>query len=236
MDEPPIKIWVREANKWKYADEWPLPGTKWTNYYLATSNLIKENAPTTEEAPDSFTHKPVLPLTMLRSPIDPMPDYLSYTTEALNQDTEVIGPIALYLYASISGDDADFIVKVKDVSPDGAEFVLTRGWLKASHREIDKERSKPWQPYHPHTRALPVAPGEINEYGIEIRPISNLFRKGHKIKLEICGCDYPLDPVDLTLSWPLFSHLSYDKEVSYKIYHSPRYPSRLFFPIIPREL
>lgn len=123
------------------------------------------------------------------------------------------------------------IVKVKDVSPDGSEFVLSRGWLKASHRELDEEKSQLWQPYHPHTSAVPVIPGEINQYAIEIRPIANLFRKGHKIKLEIWGCDYPSDPVDLTLSWPLWSHLSYDKEVAYKIYHGTKHPSRLILPI-----
>ena len=234
MDEPPIKIWVTEANMWKYADEWPLPETKWTNYYLSSTNLNNENPPATEEAPDSFTHKPVMPLTRLSSPLDPMPDYLSYTTEVLKEDTEVIGHIALYLFASISGDDADFIVKVKDVRPDGSESTLTRGWLKASHRELDMERSKPWQPYHPHRRAEPVAPGEICEYALAIQPISNLFRKGHRIKLEIWGFDYPSDPVDLTLSWPVWSHLSYEKAVSYKIYHSPKYPSRLLLPIIPK--
>ncbi len=191
--------------------------------------------PPAGESPDSFTHKPVLPVVRLSSPIDPMPDYLAYTTEPLKEDTEIIGHIVLTLFASISGDDADFIVKIKDVSPDGSEFVLSRGWLKASHRELDQHRSKPWQPYHPHTSARPVAPGEINEYAIEIRPVSNLFRKGHKLKLEIWGCDYPSDPVDLTLSWPIWSHLSYEKEVSYKIHHSPEYPSRILLPMIPRR-
>jgi predicted acyl esterase len=114
---------------------------------------------------------------------------------------------------------------------DGYELVLSRGWLKASHRELDEEKSQLWQPYHPHTSAVPVIPGEINQYAIEIRPIANLFRKGHKIKLEIWGCDYPSDPVDLTLSWPLWSHLSYDKEVAYKIYHGTKHPSRLILPI-----
>jgi len=232
MDEPPIKAWVRGANDWKYSDEWPLAETKWTNYYLRTNNILQEIPLATEETPDSFNHKPVLPLTRSSFPLDPMPEYLLYTTEALNQDTEVIGPIALYLYASISSDDADFIVKLKDVSPDGTEFVLSRGWLKASHREIDPERSKPWQPFHPHTSATPVIPGDINEYAIEIRPIANLFRKGHKIKLEIWSCDYPSDKFDATLSWPMWSHLSYEKETSYKIYHSQQYPSRLVLPLI----
>ena len=170
-----------------------------------------------------------------RVPLDPMPEYLSYTTEILKRDMEVIGPIALYLYAAINSEDADFIVKLKDVSPDGSEFVLTRGWLKASHREVDKKKSKPWHPYHPHINAVPVKPGEINEYAIEIRPISNLFRKGHRIKLEIWSCDYPSDPVDRTLDWPGWSHLSYDKETSYKVYHNQKYPSHLVLPIISEE-
>jgi putative CocE/NonD family hydrolase len=232
MDGPPIKIWVRGANDWKFSNDWPLPETKWVNYYLRIQNELRENPPAEGETPDSFTHKPVFPITGRGRPLDPLPSYLSYTTDALREDLEIIGPIALYLHASVSGDDADFIVKLKDVSPDGSEFVLTRGWLKASHRELDKEKSKPWQPFHPHTGAKPVIPGEINEYAIEIRPISNLFRKGHKIKLEIWGCDYPADPVDMTLSWPHFSHISLDKEVSYKIYHGPQFQSRLVLPII----
>lgn len=142
MDEPPVKIWVREANEWKYSSDWPLPETKYTDYYLRSNNLVEESPPSTEEAADSFKHKPVFPVTMGGTPLDPMPEYLSYATEPLNQDTEVIGHMALYLYASIATADADFIVKVKDVSPDGTEFVLSRGWLKASHREVDKEKSK----------------------------------------------------------------------------------------------
>ncbi len=162
-----------------------------------------------------------------------MPEYLIYTSEPLKQDTEIIGPIALYLYAAISSDDADFIVKLKDVSPDGSEFVLTRGLLRASHRALDEKKSKPWQPYHLHTSATSIVPGEINEYAIEIRPIANLFKKGHQIKLEIWGCDYPADRLDISLSWPIFSHVSYDKPTSYKIYHTPEYPSHLVLPIIP---
>lgn len=235
MDEPPIKIWLRGANKWTYGQDWPLTETKWTTYYLAANRSLTEGSvPSTEELVDSFNHKPVLPLIM-SPPMDPVPEYLSYTTEAFNEDTQIIGPMALYLYASITSDDADFIVKVKDTSPDGTESVLSRGWLKASHREVDKARSKPWEPYHPHTRAIPVIPGEVNEYAIDIRAIANLFRKGHRIKIEIWSCDFPIDPVDLTLSWPLWSHLSYDKEVSYKIYHGQKYPSRLLLPVIPRE-
>lgn len=237
MDEPPIKLWVRGAEEWRYEHEWPLPATKWMKYYLGADNSLKrEAAPTTEESPDSFNYQPIMPVITDIAPLEPFkPEYLAYTTEAFTKDTLVIGPIALYLYASISSDDASWIVKLKDVSPDGTEFVLTRGWLKASHRELDKDKSQPWQPYHPHTRSIPVVPGEINEYAIDIRPIGTLFKAGHKIKLEIWGCDYPLpeDGKDLTLNYPMFSHLPNPKETVHTIYHTPQYPSYILLPVIP---
>ncbi len=59
MDEPPVKIWVREAEKWKYGQEWPLAETKWTDYYLGANNHLMEKTPIKEEEPDSFNHKPV---------------------------------------------------------------------------------------------------------------------------------------------------------------------------------
>lgn len=65
-------------------------GMVWTNFYLRANSLLEESPPTTEETPDGFNHKPVLPLMAARFPLDPMPEYLTYTTKALNQDTEVI--------------------------------------------------------------------------------------------------------------------------------------------------
>ena len=98
--------------------------------------------------------------------MDPVPQHVEYLSAPMTEDVEVVGPVALYLYASIAGEDADFIVKLMDIAPDGSAFVLSRGWLKASHRELDLEKTKPWQPYHPHSRAVPVTPGEVNEWPV----------------------------------------------------------------------
>ena len=236
MDEPPVKVWVRQAEEWRYGHEWPLAETRWKTYYLGSGDSLKiEAGNRPEEEPDTIHYKPVLPLVFARFPLDPRPEYLTYSTEPMVEDTEMVGPISLLLYASIATDDADFIVKVKDIGPDGSEFVLSRGWLKASHRALDETRSRPWQPYHPHTEAIPVTPGEINEYAIEIRPIANLFRKGHCLTIEIWPCDYPMEQPDFTLLWPFWGHLPYDRETTYKIFHDARYPSRLLLPIIPRQ-
>jgi len=232
MDEPPISIWVTVANEWRYYNEWPPKNAKWTKYYLRANNLLTETPSTSEESPDSFDYKPLFPVITNTYPMDPPPKYLEYTTETLTKDTEIVGPIGLYLFASISSDDADWIVKVKDVRPDGSEFVLTRGWLKASHRELDKDKSKPWQPYHPHTRSVPVVPGEVNEYAIDVRPIAYLFKAGHKIRLEVWGCDYPMrkDGMDMTLAWPVWSHLPNPKETIHTIHHTPKFPSYILLP------
>ncbi|MFH1651245.1 MAG: CocE/NonD family hydrolase [Chloroflexota bacterium] len=235
MDGPAIKIWVRGAEHWRSGEEWPFPETQWRKLYLRAENALSTTPPEKEEAPDTFRHKPVLPIMDAPMWLDPKPESLSFTTAPLEEDMEMVGQAALYLHAAIATEDAHFIIKLKDVSPDGSEFVLTRGWLKASHRELDKEKSKPWQPYHPHTRAVPVKPGEINEYAIEIRPFANLFRKGHRIKLEIWSCDYPADKMDLTLSWPGWSHLSYDKETTYHVHHSPQHASYLVLPLMPAK-
>ena len=236
MDEPPIKIWVRGSEAWRCGEQWPLVETKWTDFYLhRDKKLIGNRKPESEEPPDIFRHQPTRPMVLTPFFLDPVPEHLEYTTEAMTQDMEVVGPVALYLHASVATEDAHFIVKLMDIGPDGSAFVLSRGWLKASHKELDEEKSKPWRPYHPHTRAIPVEPGEVNEYAIEIRPIANLFRTGHRIKLEIWSCDYPAEPFDMTLLYPLWSHLSYEKETSYKIFHTARFPSRLVLPLMPKR-
>jgi putative CocE/NonD family hydrolase len=232
MNEPPISIWVTEANEWRHFDEWPPKNARWMKYYLRANNLLAEAGPASDESSDSFDYEPLFPVVTNIYPMNPPPKYLEYTTEALTKDIEIVGPIALYLYASISSDDANWIVKLKDVRPDGSEFVVSRGWLKASHRELDKDKSKPWQPYHPHRRSVPVVPGEINEYAIDIRPIAYLFKAGHKIKLEVWGCDYPMqkDGLDMTLAWPVWSHLPNPKETVHTIHHTSKHASHILLP------
>ena len=233
-EEKPIKIWVKNANTWRYGDQWPLRETEWTEFFLGSGTLEEREASGAGEGAEEFHYQPVFPFIMNPYPMNPLPQFVSYSTPPLEQDMEVVGPIALHLFSSLDGPDGDFIVKLKDVGPDGKATVLSRGWLKASHREVDEAKSKPWQPWHPHTRAIPVTPGEVNEYRIELRPIGNVFEKGHVITLEIWPVDYPYEPLDLTLLWPLWSHIPYSKEVSYKVLHGPKYPSRLLLPVVAR--
>ena len=136
------------------------------------------------------------------------------------------GPVALYLHAALDRADATWVVSINDVAPDGSTRLVSRGWLRASHRAIDKERSKPFRPYHPHTESIPVEPGKIYEYAVAIRETSNVFESGHRIELIIKGQDAPSED-------PIWYHLCNIKETKHTIYHNRDQMSHLLIPVIP---
>ena len=140
---------------------------------------------------------------------------------------EVTGPIALYFYAALDQPEATWCVSLHDVPPDGPARLISKGWLRASHRAIDAKRSKPYQPFHPHTEATPVEPGKIYEYAIDIRETSNVFKASHRIELLIRGQDSVLDD-------PIWFHLCNNRATRHTIYHSPDYTSYVLLPMIPR--
>jgi uncharacterized protein len=230
MDEPPIRLFVMGANKWRHEREWPLGRTQWTTYYLhSRERLLPEpgiynQEPAVYAEPDCFLHQSPAVTSEIQS--------LKYLTSPLPADTEVTGPIVLNLYASIDMDDTSWIVSLKDVGPDGSEVLLTQGWLKASHRDVDEERSTAWMPFHPHTHPRPVVPGEINEYRISIQPTSNVFKAGHRIKLEITSSDYKGAYMHMETH---FYHLPSSKTTLHRVYHDRKYRSHLVLPIIPDD-
>jgi putative CocE/NonD family hydrolase len=175
---------------------------------------------------------------------------LRYLTDPLPQDLLVAGPIALTLFASIDQTDTNWIVILKDVGPDGSvrsaregerevpgnlpERELTRGWLKASHRALDPNRSLPWKPWHYLTREAQkaVVPGEVTEYRIEIMATANLFRAEHRICLEITSLDLPTGVSGATNVEYIPYHVCSSRTVVHRIFHDPTYPSHLLLPIV----
>jgi putative CocE/NonD family hydrolase len=235
MDEPPVKVWVRGREAYRHAEDWPPAEADWTRVYLrAGGRLTPDTPPAGDEDPAVLDYEPALPA-IGGQPLSPPPGHLDYLTDPFDRDVEVVGPMVLHLHASLSGDNGDFIVSVKDVDPAGAEVPLTRGWLRASHREVDPARSLPWRPFHPHTDATPVVPGQRYEFAIELRPLANLFKRGHRMKLEIWPCDHPSpDPAayDWTQFWGFIHHIPYGKPVSYSIHHTPDAASHLLVPVM----
>jgi predicted acyl esterase len=117
-------------------------------------------------------------------------------------------------------------LKVKDIDVGGAERCVAEGWLKASHYELDEEKSKPYAPYHPHTRSLPIEPGRVILYASDISMTSNVFLMGHKIRLEISAQDQE------QALWYLLPHMAH---VTHTIYSTGGKPSYLLLPVIPRD-
>ena len=145
------------------------------------------------------------------------------------EHTEVIGPITLTLYASTTDDEILWFISLLDVDPTGEEKLLTRGWLRGSQRALDQEHSKPWEPFHLHTKKEPLEPGEIYEFNIGIGPTANLFKEGHRIGLRIkCVDDEEPKTALETLST---GHVWRDRPSMVTVYHNADYPSCLILPI-----
>jgi len=216
MDEPAVRLFIMGTNEWKEAQEWPLPETKWTPFYLHENGLLSEHEYWPNEGSDSFQDSPW------------MRGSLKYCTPPMVENTEVVGPITLKLYASTTDTDIVWLVSLLEIDPDGNERMLTRGWLRGSHNEIDVERSKPWEPFHPHNESKALIPCKICEFDISLVATGNLFKAGFRIGLEIsCGDGEPKNPLEMQA----FGNLLRQSVSRITVYRNADYPSCLLLPI-----
>jgi predicted acyl esterase len=167
---------------------------------------------------------------------DPARRVLTFVTSVLEKDLEIAGPIKLVLYASSTRNDTDFIVKVSEQHPQSPEDrgkglnptfqVVTKGWLRASHRALDPKHSAEMEPYHTHADPQPLNPGEVYELEISVEPNAYRFRQGSRIRLELVNGDSPITDV-------LWTHYYQPNKIGQDtIHHSARYPSRLILPVM----
>lgn len=225
MEGPPIQLYIHGDEHWRSEHEWPLARTAWRELYLGgpTNGL----AGTLSEAAGveqvrEYTFDPVA-----REALDGEPR-LVYRTEPLERELELTGPLALYLQAATSATDVDWVVSVADEAPDGQVRELSNGWLRASHRAIDPARSTPARPYHPHLAAEPIEPGVVYEYPIEIWPMCNVFKSGHRLRLEVANADSIRKGHGRR-------HATIPIRATNTVCEGGRTPSRLLVPVIPRE-
>lgn len=166
---------------------------------------------------------------------DPARRVLTFTSQALEEKLEIAGPIKLVLYASSSGADTDFFIKLTDQFPQATEErnkglnpsaeIVTRGWLRASHRQLDTRLSTEMVPHHTHAVPQPIEPNKIYAFEISLEPQAYLFNAGHRIRLEIANGD---SAVTESL-WPHYYRP--DKMGTDTIHHSAVYPSHLILPV-----
>ncbi len=224
MVERPIKIYVKGINRWRFEDEWPLKRAKPTKFFLRGFGGLSTEPEMYMNDPDSFVQPPLYVSYDINS--------MKYQTAPLSEDMEVTGPVALYLYASIDQDDTNWIVHLYDVDPMGRSELLSLGYLKASHRALDKRKSTPGQPYHPQIKSEPVVPGKIYEYVIAVNPLSNVFKAGHRIKLEIRTLEHSKEPEGAQP--PFAIHICSSKTVLHNIFRDKKHQSHLLLPVVPK--
>lgn len=231
MKEPPIRLYVRGTNKWRFESEWPLKRTNWTNLYLAAGGRLTIDSETLLRGPDCFVQQPVVETSIVNS--------LKYFGPILEDDLELTGPGAVYLHAAIDQTDTNWIVSLRDYGEGGSsEVEVTKGFLKASHRVLDTKRSKPWEPWHPHNKSEPVKPNEIYEYAISLAPMSYVFRKGRRMKLDVSCMDHSrsrdtkIAPMSMGMNhYPW--HVGIRNTTLHKVFYGPDNTSRLYLPVIP---
>ena len=192
-DQPRVLLQVRASSEQfteRKEAEWPLARTAWTKFYLHCddSSLRTENLPQKASA-GSETKS-----------FEALGDGLTYLSPPFEQETELTGPAAAKLFVSSSTTDADLFLVLRVFAADLKEIVfqgaidphtpVAQGWLRASHRKLDKDLSKPYRPYHSHDEKQPLKPGQPAELDIEILPTSIVVPQGGRVALSIRGRDY----------------------------------------------
>ena len=240
-EEPPIKIFVMGANTWRYENEFPLARTVYTDYFLRSGpsgsinslndGLLSSEPPSSGEPPDSYEYNPMKPLSAIggdlhvepmgardHRPVDRLS--LTYTTPPLEEDLEVTGWPVLEFYASSSAVDTDWVVTLSDVHPDGYSQHLRQNLLRAKFREGFE-------------RPVLMTPGQPHRFRIEMFPIANVFKEGHRIRIAIQSSSFPKWYPNQNTGRELYEEVP-GVVATNTIYHDGERPARLTLPVIPR--
>ncbi len=247
---------------WRDADAWPLPGTRPTSYYLHAEGTLDTVPPEGDAPPTTYTYDPAHPVPTIggsfssalksggydqreraftsprggsetgfvgsRPPYLPLrarADVLVFQTELLAADVEVIGPITVRLFVSSSAVDTDFTAKLVDVYPPSADYPsgfdlnITDGIVRARYRNGAAGPE-------------PLTPGRIYEIEIEPFATANVFKKGHRIRIDISSSNFPRFDLNPNTGEPLGRSrrmIAADNSV----YHDATHPSHVVLPIAP---
>jgi putative CocE/NonD family hydrolase len=244
-----------ERYAFRQENEWPLARTQWTKVHLriasdspsdeamgAEGDLFcepaKEEKKLTYSASGSTKAGIASGSSLSTTHGNTGRTGVSFETAPMPEDTEVTGPLMLNLWVSSTSEDMDIFVTLRNISPDGQDVCevgqhgqpipcVTKGWLRASHRKLDKAKSLPCRPYHSHDERWWLKPNEPVECQIEIWPTSMVFRKGHKLRLDI-------QPRDGMGSAPYTHyHADYNAGAANTVYAGGDKLSWLLVPMIP---
>ncbi|MFV1964045.1 MAG: CocE/NonD family hydrolase, partial [Pirellulaceae bacterium] len=246
---------LNHGGQWRDEQEWPLARTRYTNYYLHTDGHLSPDKPAIDTSSTDFMFDPSNPVPTIGGNIssgneimlqgawdqrggehiwnfqDPIPlsarnDIVVLQTEPLEHDMEVTGEIEVKLWASSSALDTDFTAKLLDVypaSPDfpgGFDMNIGDGIIRARFRNsIEREEM--------------MEPGKIYAFTIKLYPTSNVFKKGHRIRIDISSSNFPRFDINPNTGEPLNEHRRQITAAN-TIYHDREHPSHIILPVIPR--
>lgn len=231
--EKPVRYFVMGTDQWREAAAWP-PASRETSYYLISPSTgdgrgtLSGKTPSTKEASTSFVSDPAKPVVNSYNvsgahdyrDLANRPDVLTFDSAPLERDTEVTGPIHAQIYLSCDCRDTDLWVRLLDVASDGTAFNLMSPGLdvlRASYRDAKKGRElfKPQQVYELHLNNLIT---------------SNVFLKGHRIRVQISATFFPNFSRNLQTGELEASSAGMQK-ASISIYTDRRRPSRVVLPV-----
>jgi putative CocE/NonD family hydrolase len=249
LNEAPIKLFVMGTNTWRDEQEWPLARAVDTRYYLHSNglaNTLQGNGYLTTDLPDAeepsgdhYDYDAANPVitrggALLMSPeyrpgpfdqreTDSREDVLVYTTGELKEDLEVTGQINVHLWAISGAPDTDFVARLLDVHPDGYAQNLTDGIIRARYRDAARGEDPSL-----------IEPGRAYEYEIDLWATSNVFRAGHRIRLDVTSSNFP--------RWDRNPNTGHDFGVDTElavahqtILHDREHPSYVVLPIVPQN-
>jgi len=244
---PRVQLNIRrpgEHFEWRGESEWPLARTRWTRLYLDSAGSLGPE-PASEAG---------------RLEFEALGEGIRFTTGPFREETEVTGPLAAKLFVSSTTADADLFLVLQLFDPDGEEVTfegstdpntpIANGWLRASHRALDPDRTRPWQPFHPHDRTEPLEPGIVYELDVEIVPTCIVVPAGYRLDLWVRGKDYeyrgPLDEYGQTFYYATkgtggMTHADPDDRPedvfggTVTIHVGPEHESHLLIPVIPTK-
>lgn len=242
--EPPVKLFVMGRNEWVYEREYPLARTEYRPLYFGSTGNANTAAgdgrlswtkPKDASVADRFRYDPDDPVPTLggnnccgtptpagpydQRPIESRKDVLVYTSDVLQEELEVTGPVKVVLYASSDARDTDFVAKLIDVYPDGASYNMAEGIVRARYRDSLSTPS-------------PLTPNEVYRFEIDLVGTSVAFQKGHRIRVHVTSSHFPQFDRNPNTGDP-FATTAAVKVAQQSVYHDAERASHILLPVIP---
>ncbi|KAH7110926.1 Alpha/Beta hydrolase protein [Dactylonectria macrodidyma] len=177
---------------WRTESDWEVPSTEYVKWYLGPDQRLSQDLPSAGKAKLSYSAQEIHS--------GPQAG-ISFVSDPLTEDVELLGHFAAKLHLSSTTQDADVIVHIwaLDEKDNVVSFCLrdtvqplNSGCLRASHRKLDSAKTLPWRPFHTHLQQdhAPLQNGEIAELDVELFPASARLKAGWKIRVDVCPSDH----------------------------------------------